>query len=462
MSVVDAALRIHPDWRAAVIDKDTPGGICLTRGCIPSKILLYPAEVVRTIQRASEFGVEVDLKAVHFDKVMERMHNIIDGDIESIRQGLSSSPQIDYYPAPAQFTAPYKLAVERETITAPLILLGLGSEARIPNIPGLSGVGYHTSDSVLGLKRLPASIAILGGGYIAAEYGQFFSAMGSQVSIVGRNPRFLPGEEPEVSAVVNRVLGRRVRIMTGYDVMKVERILGGKKRLALLNRSTQRSAALVAEEIIVATGRGPTTGRLHPDRGGIAVDEKGWVRVNEFLETTQKNVWALGDGVGVFPFKHKANYEARVVYRNALQGERIATDYHAIPHAVFTDPEVASVGLSQAQAIAKLGEENTRLGLYRYRDTAKGEAMHEEDGFVKLIVDARDHSLVGAHIVGPHASILIQEVVTQMYSEGRSVDPIWSGMHIHPALSEVVERAAGNLLTVAEYAHQLSHEGPAT
>jgi mycothione reductase len=457
MSVVDAALQMHPDWRVAVIEKDEPGGICLTRGCIPSKILLYPAEVVREVERAAQFGVEAELHRVRFDRVMERMRSMIGEDIESIRQGLTSSPQIDFYPTPAHFIAPYTLKTGNETLHAPMMLLGLGSAPIIPSVPGLGGTGYLTSDTILRLKTLPASFAILGGGYIAAEYGHFLSAMGAAVTIIGRNPRFLPSEEPEVSATVTNRLGAHVKILTNREVLRVERILGGKKRLTVRERTTGGTGVMVVDEILVAAGRGPTTALLQPEKGGIAVDDRGWVKVNEFLETSQKNVWALGDATGRFPFKHKANYDARVVYHNALRGGHEAADYHAIPHAVFTDPEVAAVGLGQAEAVQSKGKEAIRVGFYRYRDTAKGQAIGERDGFVKLVVDAESRAILGAHLVGPQAAILIQEVVTRMYSPDRSVDPIWNGMHIHPALSEVVERAAGNLVTVDEYAHLLAH-----
>jgi dihydrolipoamide dehydrogenase len=217
--VVNDMMQRNPNIKAAVIDKDEPGGICLTRGCIPSKILLYPAEVVRTIQSAGVFGIDVDLKKVSFEKVMKRMRTIIDHDIKSIREGLSSSPNLDYFHAPAEFVAPYTLKVQDETIKSNMILLSIGSQATIPPIKGLKEVGYHTSDSILYETKLPESLAIVGGGYIAAEYGHFFSAMGSKVTIIGRNPQFLPQEEPEISVLAKQELGQRVTILTGYEVL---------------------------------------------------------------------------------------------------------------------------------------------------------------------------------------------------------------------------------------------------
>jgi mycothione reductase len=443
MSVVDAVLTQNPNARAAVIDDGPPGGICLTRGCIPSKVLIYPAEVVRTIQGAEQFGIEVNLKRVRFDRVMDRMRGLIGKDISSIRQGLSTSPQIDYYPTAATFVAPYTLRVGNETIHAPKILLGLGSRPTIPPVEGLSEVGYLTSDTVFNLTERPERLAILGGGYIACEFGYFFAAMGTQVTLLGRNPRLLPGEDPEASEVIRDALAGSMTILTNHEVVRVRSAGRHGKAIDARNRATGATVTVGADEILVATGRSPTSDLLMASQGGIHLDAQGWVVVDDFLETSQKNVWALGDATGKFPFKHKANYDAKVVYYNAVLGRPTRADYHAVPHAVFTEPEVASVGLTEPEALKQFGPEGLLTGRYRFADTAKGEAMGLQDTkyFVKVLAERESRRLVGAHIVGPRASDLIQELVTLMYTPARSLDPITDGMHIHPALTEVVERA---------------------
>ena len=457
MYVLDGMMQRNPSMKAAVIDKDQPGGICLTRGCIPSKILLYPAEVIRTIESASTFGIDVDLKKVSFEKVMTRMRSIIDHDIESIRQGLSNSPNLDYYHSPAEFTGPYTLKVEGETIRSNMLLLSIGSKPIIPPIKGLKDVGYHTSDTILYETKLPESLAIVGGGYIAAEYGHFFSTMGSTVTIVGRNPQFLPQEEPEVSSLTKKELGKRLTILTGYEVLEATQS-GGKKKLLATSKQTSDKRTIEAEEIMIASGRGPTTDILHPERAGIATNDQGWIVVNEFLETTSPNVWGFGDANGKHLFKHKANHEATIVYYNAVLKRRIPADYHAVPHAVFTDPEIASVGLREKEAIEKYGEDAVLIGLERYEDTAKGEAMAVKDYFVKVIVDRMNLRIIGAHIIGPQASVLIQEIINLMYTPEQSARPLLDAMHIHPALSEVVQRAFQGLMTVEQYHEQLQHE----
>jgi len=454
MNIVGAMIRENPKMKTAVIDKDEPGGICLTRGCIPSKILLYPAELVRTIGKAREFGIEVDIKKIDFERVMERMRTLIYKDINMIRQGLSRSKNIDYYPTVAEFVGPYTLKVGDETITSKMIFLCTGSKPIIPPIKGLGKVGYLTSDTVIQMNRLPESIAIVGGGYIAAEYGHFFSAMGSTVTIIGRNPQFLKQEEPEVSALAKRELEKHMTILTNHEVREAENISMGKKRLVAVNRENGEKTVTTAGEILIATGRGPNTDVLHPERGGIEADEKGWIIVDEYLETSQPNVWAFGDANGRHLFKHVANYESMVVYYNAVLKKKVKVDYHAIPHAVFTYPEIGGVGLREKDAIEKYGIDNVLIGMYRYENTAKGEAMGEKDYFVKVISEKETRKILGAHIIGPYASVLIQEIINLMYTPEQSAKPIINGMHIHPALNEVVERAFRSLMLPEQY-HQL-------
>ena len=456
MYVVDGMMQRNPDIKVAVVDKDEPGGICLTRGCIPSKILLYPAEVIRTVEGAGIFGIDVDLRKIDFAKVMKRMRNIIDGDIESIRQGLNSTPNIDYYHATAEFISPYTLKIGNATIRSKMILLSIGSEAAIPPIHGLKEAGYHTSDTILYITKLPESIAVVGGGYIAAEYGHFLSAMGSNVTIIGRNPQFLPQEEPEVSAIARRELEKHMTILTNSEVIQAEKTPSKRKRLIAVERTTGEKKTIEAHEILIAAGRGPVKD-IHPERAGIKIDERGWIQVNKYLETSLPNVWAFGDAKGKHMFKHVGNYESTLVYYNAVLGQKIPVDYHAVPHAVFTYPEVASVGLREEEAIERVGAERVLIGFKRYEDTAKGEAMAVKDYFVKVILERENLRILGAHIIGPYASTLIQEIINLMYAPDQSAKPLLQAMHIHPALSEVVQRAFQSPMTPEQYRHQLRH-----
>ena len=457
IGIVEAMLNENPKAKVAVIDKDEPGGICLTRGCIPSKILLYPAELIRTIEDAKTFGIDCEIKNVDFKAVMERMRHIINSDVNQIRQGLTQSEHVDYYPEAAEFVAPYTLKVGKETIKAKMILLGTGSKPAVPHIKGIEKVGYLTSDTILAITELPKSIIIIGGGYIAAEYGHFLSSMGAEVTIVGRNPQFIPEEEPEVSALAKRELGKHVKIITNHEVKEAKMASKSKKLLVVVNRKTRKKLEVTADELLIATGRTSLSDMLHTEKGKIKTDKRGWIIVDEYLQTSQPNVWALGDANGKYPFKHVANYEALIVYNNAVLGQKVKADYHAVPHAVFTYPEIASVGLGEKAAIEKMGEDKLLIGFFRYEDTAKGEAIEAKDYFVKVIVERDGMKILGAHIIGPQASVLIHEIIPLMYTSDQSSIPIRNSMHIHPALSEVVERAFRSLMPPEHYHHILGH-----
>lgn len=446
-------LEDDPTMKAAIIDKDQPGGICLTRGCIPSKLLLYPAQLLRDIESSEQFGITVDVKKVDFKKVMRRMRTIINRDIEYIEGSLKENTNVDYYRAEAEFTAPYTLRVGDQTIYSKLIILGLGSKPVKPKINGLEKVSYITSDSILDLERLPESVTIIGGGYVAAEYGHFLSSMGSKVTIVGRNPQFISNEEPEVSALAKRDLGKHMRIITNHEVQSVKQSPEGVSVTAV-NRVTGEQVELSSESLMLASGRAPNTDILHPERAGIKTSESGWITVDEYLEASQKNIWAIGDSHGRHMFKHVANYDAYVAYSN-LKEKTVKTDYSAVPHAVFTYPEIAGVGLREKEAVERYGPGNVLIGFEQYENTAKGEAMGVSDYFAKVIVEKGMMRIIGAHIIGPIAHVLIQEVVNLLYTKDRSAEPLIDAMHIHPGLSELVLGAFNSLMTPEEYRREL-------
>ncbi len=455
LEIVDEAIQRDPTTKAAVIDKDRPGGICLTKGCIPSKILLYPAEMIRNAESLGSFGVHVEIGRIDFRAIMERMRRIINKEIDQVRKGLTSSKKIDYYQATAEFTGPYTLKVGNETITSKMIILCSGSRPVIPAIQGLGETGYLTSDTVLDLTELPKSLVIIGGGYIAAEYGHFFSAMGSKVTIIGRNQYILPEEEPEISTLAKKEFEKHMTVLTNHEVTKVEKSGDGLKRITALDIDRQKERTLISDEILLAVGRGPNTDILHPEKAGIKTGDDGFIIVDQYQQTSQPDIWALGDADGKFMFKHVANYESSIVYNNAILKRKIAADYHAVPHAVFSYPEIASVGLKEREALARFGSANIAIGLQRYEDTAKGEAMNVKDYFVKIIIEKQTLKILGAHIIGPYASVLIHEIINLMNTPSRSAEPIFNSMYIHPALNEVVNRAFRYLVSPEQYHHVL-------
>jgi dihydrolipoamide dehydrogenase len=459
MNYIDPILDSNPEMKIAVIDKDEPGGICLTRGCIPSKTLLYPAELIREIETASLFGIKVEIKDVDFLAIMERMRRAVGEDIEAVRKGLTDNPYLDYYHESAEFVSPYTLKVGDKTLYSKMIFLCTGSRTAIPPVEGLKEAGYLTSDTVLQLNECPQSIAILGGSYIAAEYGHFFSAMGAKVTVIGRNFRFLPQEEPEISKLARLIMSEHMKILTNYEAINVVKENNGQKTVVAKEKDSGEEVKVTVDEILVATGRVSNTDILHPEKAGIKTDLQGWILVNEYLETSQPNIWAFGDANGKYLFKHVGNYESGIVYLNAILKEKVKIDYHAIPHAVFSYPEIAGVGMGEQEAVEMYGKERVVIGLKFFEDTAKGKVMEIKDCFVKVILDAQEEKILGAQIIGPHASILIHQIIPLMYTQSRNTEPIMRGMDIHPSLSEVVSRAFYSRLPLEHYHHLLKHIG---
>lgn len=459
MNYINHIIDSNPEMKIAVIDKDEPGGICLTRGCIPSKTLLYPAELIREVENATRFGIKLEIENIDFLGIMERMRRKIGEEIEAIRKSLTGNPYLDYYHESAEFTSPYTLKVGEKTLHSEMIFLCTGSRPAIPPVKGLEEAGYLTSDTVLELVECPKRLAILGGSYIAAEYGHFFSAMGAEVTVIGRNSQFLPQEEPEISRLAMIKMSEYMRIITNHEAIEVRKEENGQKTVIAKERNSGQEVRITVDEILVATGRVPNTDILHPERAGIKTDTQGWILVNEYLETSQPNIWAMGDANGKYLLKHVGNYESGIVFLNAIMKEKVKADYHAVPHAVFSYPEIAGAGMGEQEAVEKHGEEGIVIGLKFYEDTAKGAAMEVRDYFVKVILDAEEEKILGAHIIGPHASVLIHQIIPLMYTELRSPAPIMRAMDIHPSLSEVVTRAFYSRLPHEHYHHFLKHIG---
>ena len=446
MIIVQGILRLNPDARIAVIDKDTPGGICLTRGCIPSKMVISVAEIVADVEKAGDLGVDVVVRAVDFGKIMSRMRKKIGREVKRIEEALKFHPNIDFYNEVASFVKPYTLLVGGMRITSDKIFIGSGSRPLIPPIKGLEDAGYLTSDTFLKLEEMPESMIVIGGGYIAVEYGNFLARIGCDVKIVEMMPRILVNEEPEVSMAVQSELERHAEVYTSHKVVEVEK-RGKKKIVRALDKDGNRRE-IEADEILVAAGRESNSDLLKPEKGGIEVDERGWIKVNEYLETSSKGVYAIGDANGRYMFRHVANREAMVAFENAFLGRKITVDYSCVPHAVFTQPEVASVGMKEEEAIKKFGKENVLVGYEEMKTTGKGLAL-DLNGFAKVLVH-KNGEILGAHIVGRCASVIIQEVATLMALKAK-YHAIFEGYHIHPALSEVVAWAFGNLMSADQY-----------
>jgi mycothione reductase len=440
--MIVASEAVEQGYKTALVDFGPMGGTCINRGCIPSKMLIYPADVIATLRDSEKLGVHSTINSVDFHNIMSRMHTLVNGDSNNQARAVEATPNLTWFKEKGEFTSNYTMQVGEHAITAERIFIASGARTTIPLIKGIENISYLTSDTVLELETPPKSILIVGGGYIGMEYGHFFSGIGTKTTILQRPNRVLPDEEPEVSELLRFEMGQRMEIYTGYEVVEAKQE-GSTKTLIAKNRSDFSQKEFSAEQVMVATGREPNSDLLKPEKTGVKLDKDGYIIVDDFLETTKKNIWAFGDAIGKQMFKHVANYEAGIVWHNSMHSHKVKMNFLVAPHAVFTHPQVASVGLKEAEA--KEQGYKILVGKALYHETAMGGAMGYPEGFVKVIVERETGKILGGHIIGPEASILIQEIINAMATETGTYASIVGAMHIHPAMPEVVQNAFGNL-----------------
>src|SRR6187200_2933445 len=470
--------------RVAVIEKGKMGGTCLNRGCIPSKLLIHSADVAETIKSAHVFGLKVEGFSVDFHSIVERVNGIIDLQSEKIRKSFEGRENPKLFANECKFVGEKIISIEpggnsshhnsssgngyNETImiTADKILIASGTRPRIPEINGLKESGYITSDEALRLNKQPKVLTIIGGGYIACELAHFFGALGTKINIIQTREVLIPDEDEEISKKFTEIFSKKYNVYLGYETTFVSKDNNNNNNSSKFNviakNASGKQIQLDSDELLIAAGRIPNSDRLDLEKTGVKINKKGFIITDRYLETDVKGIFALGDAIGRYLFKHSANYEAQYAFYNILHPDRmIPISYYAMPHAIFSSPQVAGVGFTE-QELAKKQQKNNkqndnknntkniidyRKSVYHYIDTAMGLAIKDHDGFVKFPIGKKDGKILGCHIIGSQASILIHEVLAAMrgYTDDNgdgTIENITKSIHIHPALSEVVARAA--------------------
>jgi len=428
----------HDDLAIAMIERGAFGGTCLNVGCIPSKMFVHAAELAELAANAgARLGVDTSFDGVDWPGIRDRVFGRIDPIAAGGEQYRKNLPNVTVFQDDARFVGPKQIQVGEQVITGTKIVIAAGARATVPPIAGLAQVGYHTSDTVMRVDDVPPRLAVLGGGYIAAELGNVFGAFGSDVTFILRSDRFLRNEDHEVSDRFSEIYSRKFATLTKTHVVEATR---DRDDIVLQLDGPEGSSELRVDAVLVATGRVPNADELGLAAHGYEVDESGYLVTDEQLRTSVEGVWALGDITNPVQLKHVANHEARVVAHNISHpDDPHKVDHRFIPHAVFGHPQVASVGLTERQCLDQAVDYKAHT--QAYGGAAYGWAMEDETSFVKVIIDPATRLLLGAHIIGPQASTLIQQLIQGM-SFGQTVDELARGQYyIHPALPEVIEQA---------------------
>ncbi|MDH3225648.1 MAG: FAD-dependent oxidoreductase [Thermoleophilia bacterium] len=425
--------------KVAVVERDRVGGTCPIKGCIPTKALIRSAEVAHVARRAADFGVHVGSVEVDFAAAVARIRDIAAQGESGSRSWLESLDNLDLIMGEASLSGPTSVVVDGQDLEAPKIILATGAEARAIPIPGLDQTPYLTSDDVvLRITELPPKLLVIGAGPIGLELGQALSRLGSDVTIVEITETLLPELEPEVGETLAEALrGEGIELLLGATI---ERVGSDGAERTMIVTSGGETAELRGTDILLGVGRGPAVSALNLEAAGVEYTTDG-IAVSRQLQTSKEGIFAAGDVVGLpyGAFTHVARRMGQEVVQNAVNGAHHEVDSDAGPRAIFTDPEVATIGMSEREAIeAGLDVSVGKAGF----SGGKARAWGEERGFAKVVTEKGTRRILGATIVGYHGADLIHEIAVAMKAAGGLIDPVVDSFHIHPTLGERVADAA--------------------
>lgn len=421
--------------KVAIFEKESPGGTCLNRGCIPSKMVIYPSEILRLAEESKKFPLffpeagKADTKAI-FQRVTETVKK----DSDSIPLAYEKNPNIDFYSKEVQFKSNKIITDGENDFTAKHIFIVTGTRPQIPKINGLNNTEFWTSRDALNPQRFPKSMIIIGAGFISLELGSAYMAYGCQVQGLTRT-EILRGIDSEVRSELKKNLPFPIEdhfSIESVDQVDTEFIVTGKNKKAEIH-------IYKSEALLVATGITPNTDSLGLGKTDIQTNELGYIKVNEYLETNVKDVYAFGDVIGKFFFRHSANFEGEFLFDNLFIKESpTPIEYPPMPSAVFTHPQIASIGLTEDELI--LSKRPYWKGVNPYASSAMGMARMSNSGFVKILVCQNTETVLGAHIIGDEASNMIHQLVLGMSLKAKLEDYL-NMIYIHPAISEIVRNA---------------------
>jgi pyruvate/2-oxoglutarate dehydrogenase complex dihydrolipoamide dehydrogenase (E3) component len=392
---------------------------------------------MRTARRGAEYGFRASEVEADWPRIRARKDEVVGAIVDGLMRGLQRHPRLALVRGWAQFLDPHRLSVGDQVLEVDRVILASGVRPRIPEIAGLEGVDYLTNETIMDMEMLPASLVIVGGGPEAMEFGQIFRRFGVSVTILQRRDHLLPREDPEISdAVATLLRDEGVAIYTNAVPTRVEHRSAGVTVVATVSGQERR---FNAERLLMATGRRPHgLAEMQLNAAGIEGDPEQGVRVDQTLRTTAPNVWAIGDVLGQLQHQHFSVYTGRLAARNALTDAQLEYDTFRIPGAVFTDPEVASIGLTAAEAEAE--GHRVKVGYHPVAAISRARAMGERRGFIKIVADAGTDRLLGMHVLAPMGADLLPQGVLMMQTG--SIAPLRDVVYIHPTLSEGLRAAA--------------------
>jgi len=427
--------------KVAVIERKLVGGTCVNTGCIPTKAMVASAYVAQMGRRAGSYGVlaNTDVR-VDMERVWERTQGISGNSRSSVEKWLAGMQNVSLLRGHAAFESPRSLRVGDDLIEADEIFLNVGGRAIVPDFPGIDTIPYLTNTGILALRELPKHLVIVGGSYIGLEFGQMFRRFGSEVTIVERSDRLLPREDPEVSEAVVDILKREgIAFQLAAECIEVQGKAGDVRVVA---KCAHPRLEVCGTHLLLAVGRRPNTDELGLDKAGVATDERGYITVDDQCRTNVKGIWALGDCNGKGAFTHTSYNDYEIAAANLLDGEPRRISDRITAYALFIDPPLARVGLTEQEA-RKQGHK-VEIGVRPMTRVGRAIERGETLGFMKMIVDADSQQLLGATILGVNGDEAIHSLLDVMYAKA-PYRTVTHAVHIHPTVAELLPTALQSL-----------------
>lgn len=423
--------------KVCIIEKGPFGGLCILKGCMPSKTLIYSARINEIIKKSKTFGVNIEGKiSIEPSKIIERKNKIIKG-FADYRKGVVESKDIDLIYGKAEFISKNEIKVNNRIVKGKNILISTGSKEFIPEIQGLKETGYITSDEVLELKKFPKSMAILGAGPVGIELGYYLNGLGVKVTIIQRGGQILSNNDYDCAKELENALKKKgIQIYTNTSIKSLSK--GKKIRFNYNNKEKE----ILVDEILVAFGRNPNLTGLNIEKANIKI-EKGLIKSNNYLQTNTKNIYIAGDSSANLAVVNVAVEEGRVAAINMFSKKKEKINYSIFPMAVFSHPELAWIGIQEKEAKEK--NLNVKIGKFYFKDLGKAECLDETDGFIKFIVDKKNNRILGVSIIGHEASDLIHEAIPLLYYKA-TLDDLKKMPHLHPTFGEIYSYLVDEML----------------
>jgi len=426
--------------RVAIIERGSMGGTCVNNGCIPTKTMVASARAAHVARTAAPFGVTTGPVSVDYDVVKARRDAIVAGSVKGLVDWLAATKGVASIAGEARFTGPHEVEVNGERLTAPQIFINAGGRPVVPDWPGLKDVPYLTNVSLMDLAELPRHLVIVGGSYIAIEFAQMFRRFGSEVTVLEHGDRLISREDADVSGAVREILeGEGIAVRFGARDFAVVKD-GAQVRVSFSTGGAAQS--VTGSHLLVAAGRRPNCDSLSLEAAGIEVDRRGYIMIDDKLETNVPGIYAMGDINGRGGFTHTSYNDFEIVAANLLDGDDRKVSERIPAHNVYIDPPLGRVGMNETEA--KVSGRKVLKGVLPMTRVGRARERGETQGFMKVLVDAESKLILGATLLGIEADEVVQSILHVMAAK-QPYTLITRTMHIHPTVSELLPSLFGDL-----------------